>query len=183
LFSQSAVRPWRSWEQGRCGAIPASREADQRKKELSMRLSTLCAAAAALAVAAIVPGRAAYAQATYTSPNPAAPPAATAPNGSESGAAIPSETLDRVAQAMKDVTNIKQQYAQKMAGASPPDRERIADEATGKIMKAVTDKGLSVDQYSAVLQVAQNDPKVRQELIQRIMPQGQGQAAPQRQEQ
>jgi hypothetical protein len=147
-----------------------------------MRLSIPCVSAAALAVAAIVPGPAAHAQVIYTSPNPATPPAAAAPNGAESNAAIPSETLDRVAQAMMDVTNIKQQYAQKMNGASPPDRERIADEATSAIMKAVTDKGLSVDQYSAVLQVAQNDPKVRQELLQRIVPPAQRQAVPERQD-
>jgi hypothetical protein len=37
-------------------------------------------------------------------------------------------------------------------------------------VKAVTDQGLSVDEYSTILQVAQNDPQVRDKLLQRLRP-------------
>ena len=36
--------------------------------------------------------------------------------------------------------------------------------------KAVTDQGLSVEEYAAILQVAQNDPDVREKIRQRISP-------------
>ena len=37
-------------------------------------------------------------------------------------------------------------------------------------MKAVTDRGLSVEEYTSILEVAGNDPDVRQKIIQRIHP-------------
>jgi hypothetical protein len=37
-------------------------------------------------------------------------------------------------------------------------------------VKAVTDRGLSVEEYSSILQLAENDPGVREKIIQRIHP-------------
>ena len=37
-------------------------------------------------------------------------------------------------------------------------------------MKAVTDQGLSVQEYTSILVVAQNDPEVREKIVQRIRP-------------
>jgi hypothetical protein len=34
--------------------------------------------------------------------------------------------------------------------------------------KAVTDQGLSVDEYNSIIRTAQNDPTVREKLTQRI---------------
>jgi len=34
--------------------------------------------------------------------------------------------------------------------------------------KAVTDQGLSVEEYTAILQVAQNNPTVQDKIIQRL---------------
>ena len=39
--------------------------------------------------------------------------------------------------------------------------------------KAVTDQGLSVDEYNTIVQTAQNDLTIRQKLVQRIRPSGQ----------
>jgi hypothetical protein len=38
------------------------------------------------------------------------------------------------------------------------------------LAKAVTDQGLSVDEYDSILEVAQNDPDVREKNWQRIRP-------------
>ncbi|HKR19807.1 MAG TPA: DUF4168 domain-containing protein, partial [Stellaceae bacterium] len=54
------------------------------------------------------------------------------------------------------------------------DRGRIADESQTAMKKAVTDSGLSVDQYNSILQLAQNDPDVREKLISRLPQQNGG---------
>jgi hypothetical protein len=38
------------------------------------------------------------------------------------------------------------------------------------VSKAVTDQGLSVDEYAEIMDVAQNDPQVRQKIMSRIAP-------------
>ena len=40
----------------------------------------------------------------------------------------------------------------------------------GAFAKAVTDQGLSVDEYIEILEVAQNDPDVGEQIRQRLLP-------------
>jgi hypothetical protein len=47
---------------------------------------------------------------------------------------------------------------------------RLADEAGTALAKAVTDQGLSLDEYSTILQVAENNPEVREKILKRIRP-------------
>ena len=44
------------------------------------------------------------------------------------------------------------------------------NEAVHALAKAVTDQGLSVEEYDPILEVAQNDPGVREKIRQRIRP-------------
>ena len=44
----------------------------------------------------------------------------------------------------------------------------MADEANNAMKKAVTDKGLTLDEYNSIIRTAQNDPVFRQKLSQRI---------------
>ena len=48
------------------------------------------------------------------------------------------------------------------------DKERVVKEGTEALAKAVTDSGLSVAEYSAILEVAQDDPVVRDKILQRL---------------
>jgi hypothetical protein len=66
--------------------------------------------------------------------------------------------------------SVKQDYQQRIAAAAPSDKERIAEEGRKELAKAVTDQGLSVGEYAAILEVAQKDPDVLQKLKQRISP-------------
>jgi hypothetical protein len=66
------------------------------------------------------------------------------------------------------VAGLKQDYQQRIAAAAPADKERIAEEAFNALAKAVTDQGLSVDEYTSILEVAQADPEVREKIRQRI---------------
>jgi hypothetical protein len=128
-----------------------------------MRLlpSTLAAAAAFGAWQLLVPAVNAQNQADQ----PAQAPQAQSPS-----AAIPDEKLDAEAAAIKNVAGIKQSYQQRMAAAEESEKDGIANEAVNALTKAVTDQGLSVEEYTSILEVAQNNPDVRQKIIQRIRP-------------
>jgi hypothetical protein len=81
---------------------------------------------------------------------------------------IPDHKIDAAAAAMQQVASLKQAYQQRYETASPAEKERIADEANAALSKVVTDKGLSVEEYSAILVTAQNDPAVRGKILERI---------------
>ncbi len=70
---------------------------------------------------------------------------------------ISDQKLDAAAAALDRVVSIKQNYEQQMATAAPSDKDRIAGDANNAMKKAVTD-----------LRVAQNDPGVREKLLQRL---------------
>ncbi len=82
---------------------------------------------------------------------------------------IPDQKLDAAAAAIERVASLKQEYQQRIAAAAPSDKERIANEAINALAKAITDQGLSVE-YDSILEVAQNDPEVREKIRQRIRP-------------
>jgi hypothetical protein len=42
------------------------------------------------------------------------------------------------------------------------------NEASEALEKAVTDQGLSVEEFNSIMEVAQNDPGVREKMRQRI---------------
>jgi len=90
------------------------------------------------------------------------------PQGQSSSSTISDQKLSAAAAAMGQVTTIRQSYEQRIAQAPSSDKERLTDEANDALQKAVTDQGLSVDEYNTILQTAQNDPAIRQQLAQRI---------------
>ena len=95
---------------------------------------------------------------------------AQAPQAQSPSPAIPDQKLDAAAVAIKSVASIKQNYQRRMATAEDSQKQGIANEAADALKKAVTDQGLSVEEYTEILEVAQNDPDVRQKIIQRIRP-------------
>jgi hypothetical protein len=86
---------------------------------------------------------------------------------------ISSEKLDAAAAAIGHVNSVKQNYQQQLEAAPAADKERIAGEAHNAMAKAVTDQGISVDEFNSIIEAAQNDPAVRQQLVQRINHAGQ----------
>jgi hypothetical protein len=83
---------------------------------------------------------------------------------------ITDQKLDQTAAAVKRVASVKHDYQQRIAAAAPSDKERLAEEGVQELAKAVTDQGISVEEYAAILEVAQNDPGVLEKLKQRIRP-------------
>src|ERR1700730_4721924 len=81
---------------------------------------------------------------------------------------IPDQKLDAAAAALEQVANVREDYQQRIEAAAPSDRQGIADEAKNALVKAITNHGLSVEEYTSILVVAQNDPVVREKIVQRI---------------
>jgi hypothetical protein len=120
------------------------------------RLSQALAAAALSAGLFLMPG----ANAQMTPPQ--ARPQAQSPSPT-----ISDEKINAAA-AIGQVTSIQQNYERQISEAPPSDKQRLTAEANNALQKAVTDHGLSVDEYNSIVRTAQNDPAVRQKLAQRI---------------
>jgi hypothetical protein len=90
------------------------------------------------------------------------------PGATDQPSNIPDQKLDAAAAAVQRVTSLKQDYQERIDAAAPADKKRILNEAQSALEKAVTDQGLSVEEYNSILEVAQNDPGVRAKIRQRI---------------
>ena len=136
------------------------------------RLQTLAAAAVGVAGLFILPAANAQMNPPQARPQAQSPgaqsPHVQSPQAQSPSPTISDEKLDAAAAAIGQVTSIRQDYERKIAEAPQSDKERIADEANQALGKAVTDHGLSVDEYNSIIRTAQNDPTVRQKLTQRI---------------
>jgi Domain of unknown function (DUF4168) len=125
------------------------------------RFGTVCATTLVAAGLLFMP--AAHAQ--QQSP---AGPSVTTPGPTTTPTDIPDKKLDAAAAALKKVSAIKDNYVQKLAEAPVAEKERLEGEAGDAMAKAVTDQGLSIEEYTAILKVAQKDPVVRGKLLQRM---------------
>ena len=97
-------------------------------------------------------------------------PNAPSPGASDPAPNLSDQKLDAAAAAALRVATLKQDYQQRIAAAPPSEKERIAEEAIGALSKAVTDQGLTVNEYTSILEVAQANPEVREKIRQRIRP-------------
>jgi hypothetical protein len=92
------------------------------------------------------------------------------PAQSDQKADISDQKLDAAAAAIKQVAGIKEAFVERLESAPQSDKEQIVKEAEEALVKAVTEQGLSVSEYSSILVVAQNDPEVKRKIIQRLRP-------------
>ncbi len=74
--------------------------------------------------------------------------------------------VQKVGTALRHVAKIRQQYMQREQGTnSPQQRQTLDDQARSEMVKAISDQGLSVQQYQQAIQMAQNDPTLKQRLL------------------
>jgi hypothetical protein len=90
------------------------------------------------------------------------------PGPSDRTTAIPDQKLDAAAAVLERIASLKKDYEEQMVAAPASDKKRIAAEAFSAFQKAVTDQGLSVNEYISILEVAQNDPEVGDKIRQRL---------------
>jgi len=97
--------------------------------------------------------------------SPQSPP----PGPSTSAPDLSDQKLSAVAAAIERVA--RKDYRQRIAEAeAPAEKERIVAEAHNEFTKAVTEQGLSVEEYASILDMAQDDHEIRDKLLQRIRP-------------
>jgi hypothetical protein len=126
-----------------------------------------------LAATALVLAWAPAATAQSSKPDSSSPGAAQPAQPAQPSPAISDQKLDQAAAALQQVVSLQKQYRERLAQTSDAsDKEKLVAEANTALTKAVTDQGLSVEEYSSIIQVAQNDPDVRSKLLQRIAPAG-----------
>ena len=80
-------------------------------------------------------------------------PSVTTPSPATTPTNIPDKKLDAAAAAVKKVTVIKNKYDQQLAEAPVAEKERLQGEAGDAMAKAVTDQGLSIEEYTTILKV------------------------------
>jgi hypothetical protein len=105
---------------------------------------------------------------TQSSSPPSPPSSTTTPGATIKPSDITDKKLDATAKAVKQVSTVSDSYKKKLAQASDAEKDKILDQADKDVTKAVTDQGLSVEEYLGIMKVAQNDETVRNKLIDRL---------------
>jgi hypothetical protein len=126
-------------------------------KESSMRSEIAPIIAALIGANFLVSAPAVMAQSETPQPQQVAP-----------STTISDQKLDQAAAAIQQVNDVQRDYQQKLDSTAPADRPRVASEGNAALTKAVTDHGLSVEEFNSIMTVAQNDPTVRAKLLQRL---------------
>ena len=94
-----------------------------------------------------------------------------APVPSQPSQNIPDQKLDATAAALDQIADVKENYTKQIeATPNESDKRRLVDDANKALVKAVTDQGLSVEEYTSIMVVAQSDPVVREKILQRMKP-------------
>lgn len=87
-------------------------------------------------------------------------------DGRPSSADISDDTVTKVGSAAVRVVEIRQTYTPRIVAAqSQAEREDLEQEATEALVEAISDQGLSVDEYNEVVAAAQADPDLEQRLL------------------
>jgi hypothetical protein len=93
------------------------------------------------------------------------------PDSATSAPDLSDQKLSAAAAALKRIAGLQKDYRRRIAEAeAPAEKERIVEEANNEITKAMTEQGLSVDEFTSILDAAKDDPEIRDKIIQRIPP-------------
>jgi hypothetical protein len=104
--------------------------------------------------------------------SPPPSPSASAPDQSDQKRPdLSDQKLSATAAAMERVASLQRNYRQRLAETeAPAEKERIVAEANNELTKAVNEQGLSVEEYTSILDAARDNPEIRDKLIQHIRP-------------
>jgi hypothetical protein len=73
--------------------------------------------------------------------------------------------VHKVGMALRQNATISQKYTERMQSQSAPEQQQLTQQAQAEMMQAISDQGLSVEQYNQVIQMAQADPSLKQRLL------------------
>jgi hypothetical protein len=80
-------------------------------------------------------------------------------------ATIPDQTIGKAGAALHDVAKLQQKYQGQMESASPEQKKGLSEQANAEAVQAIQSHGISVQEYSTVVRTAQNNPQVKQRLL------------------
>jgi hypothetical protein len=83
------------------------------------------------------------------------------------------QKLSAAAAALGHVVGLQKDYRQRIAEAeAPAEKQRLLAEANNAAAKAVTEHGLSVEEYSSIMDAARDNPEIKAKILERIRPPG-----------
>jgi hypothetical protein len=85
---------------------------------------------------------------------------------SPTAAPIPDQTIGKAGAALHDVAKLQQKYQGQMESASPQQKQGLSDQANAEAVQAIQSHGISVQEYSNVMRSAQNNPQVKERVLQ-----------------
>ncbi len=78
---------------------------------------------------------------------------------------IPDQTIGKAGAALHDVAKLQQKYQGEMESASPSQKQGLSEQANAEACAGHQSHGISVEEYSNVVHTAQNNPQVKQRLL------------------
>ena len=88
-----------------------------------------------------------------------------APPASMSIEPIPEGTIGKAGAALHDVAKVQQKYQVQMDSASVEQKKGLSAKANAEAAQAIQSRGLSLQEYANVVRTAQNNPQVKQRLL------------------
>jgi hypothetical protein len=89
------------------------------------------------------------------------------PGPSTAAPDLSDQKLNAAAGVLKRIASLQEHYKQRIA-EEPSEKERIVAEVHDEFTKAVTEEGLSVEEYASILDAARDDPKIEDEILKRL---------------
>jgi hypothetical protein len=87
------------------------------------------------------------------------------PGTQASPAAIPEQTIGKAGAALHDVAKLQEKYQGQMDSASPEQKKGLSEQANAEAVEAIQSHGISVQEYTSVMRTAQNNPQVKQRVL------------------
>lgn len=79
------------------------------------------------------------------------------------------ETLDKFVRASRKISSVQVDYSRKLEEAGDQEeKQKIQEEAQGKIMSALEKEGMELEKYNAVAMALKQKPKLQEKVYNRI---------------
>jgi hypothetical protein len=82
------------------------------------------------------------------------------------GGEVPDQVVSQVGKAVVQIMKLRQSFEDNMATAqTEEEREKLADQVETEAVRAISDQGLTVDQYNRVISAAQADTDLEERVL------------------
>ena len=79
---------------------------------------------------------------------------------------VPDQVVSQVGKAVAEILKLRQSLEENMAVAqSDEEKQSLADQVEGAAVRAISDQGLTVDQYNQVISAAQADSDLEERVL------------------